>query len=84
MSRVGEGELKRRAYGEANFGLVMKKLRQQLQHSKITNDDIHKRIDALAEFIPSEAQKQQKLENEVQEILANISFLKDQLGQNNE
>jgi type IV secretory pathway TraG/TraD family ATPase VirD4 len=82
--RVGEGELKRRAYGEANFGLVMKKLRQQLQHSKITNDDIHKRINALAEFIPSEAQKQQKLENEVQEILANISFLKDQLGQNNE
>jgi type IV secretory pathway TraG/TraD family ATPase VirD4 len=82
--RVGEGELKRRAYGEANFGLVMKKLRQQLQHPKITNDDIHKRINALAEFIPSEAQKQQKLENEVQEILANISFLKEQLGQNNE
>jgi type IV secretory pathway TraG/TraD family ATPase VirD4 len=82
--RVGEGELKRRAYGEANFGLVMKKLRKQLQHSNITSDDIHKRINALADFIPSEAQKQQKLETEVQEILTNIIFLQEQLGQNDE
>jgi type IV secretory pathway TraG/TraD family ATPase VirD4 len=80
---IGDGELKRRAYGEANFGLVMKKLKKQIQHTKITNNDIHKRIDALAEFIPSEAQKQQRLKDETQDILANIIFLNNQISQSN-
>jgi type IV secretory pathway TraG/TraD family ATPase VirD4 len=69
---VGQGELKRRAYGEANFNLVIKQLKKQIHHSKITGDDVHKRIEALADFMPSAEQKRQRMEAEVREVLAGI------------
>jgi type IV secretory pathway TraG/TraD family ATPase VirD4 len=74
---VGEGELKRRAYGEANFSVLIGKLRKGIKHTKITNSSINNRVDALSKFIPSETQKKQQLYNEFQEVLANINLLNE-------
>jgi type IV secretory pathway TraG/TraD family ATPase VirD4 len=49
---VGEGELKRRAYGESKFDLVIKQLRKNVQHSQITGNGIQARISALDDIIP--------------------------------
>jgi TraM recognition site of TraD and TraG len=65
---VGDGEIQRRTYGETNFGRVIKKLTQQVQHSKITKDDIHTRIEALSKIIPSLQEKEEACKAEILEL----------------
>jgi type IV secretory pathway TraG/TraD family ATPase VirD4 len=77
--QVGKSELSRRAYGEANFSSLMKRLKGSIEQSKITSSSINDRIVALGKFIPSKEQKEQELEKEFQEQLANINFLNNQL-----
>jgi type IV secretory pathway TraG/TraD family ATPase VirD4 len=57
---VGEGELQRRAYGEAKFDLVIQQLKKKVQHSPITGNDIKVRILALDKFIPGKYSKSLK------------------------
>jgi type IV secretory pathway TraG/TraD family ATPase VirD4 len=57
---VGEGELQRRAYGEAKFDLVIQQLKKKVQHSQITGNDIKVRIFALDKFIPGKYSKSLK------------------------
>jgi type IV secretory pathway TraG/TraD family ATPase VirD4 len=57
---VGEGELKRRAYGGAKFDLVIQQLKKKTQHSQITGNDIKIRTIALDKFIPSKYTKSLK------------------------
>jgi hypothetical protein len=57
---VGEGELKRRAYGEAKFDLVIQQLKKKIQHSQITGNDIKIRTVALDKFIPGKYTKSLK------------------------
>jgi type IV secretory pathway TraG/TraD family ATPase VirD4 len=70
---IGDGEMQRRDYGEKHFNLVMKKLKSQVKHTKIGNNDIELRIGALANMIPSEEEKQHKLRMEVEDMMGNIS-----------
>jgi hypothetical protein len=57
---VGKGELKRRAYGESKFNLVIKQLQQKVQHSQITGKDIQSRMNALNQIIPDKSVKHDK------------------------
>jgi type IV secretory pathway TraG/TraD family ATPase VirD4 len=52
---IGDGEMKRRAYGEAKFDLVMQNLKTRNQHCIITNGEIFSRIYALEKIIPSKS-----------------------------
>jgi type IV secretory pathway TraG/TraD family ATPase VirD4 len=70
--KVGDGEMQRRAYGEKNFGLVMKNLKKMNQHSKITDKGIENRVKALDFFIPSERKKNQLIMQGVQEVADDI------------
>jgi type IV secretory pathway TraG/TraD family ATPase VirD4 len=72
--KVGDGEIQRRLYGEANFGRVIKQLKKRIKYKAITNDDIHKRIEALKYFIPNQEQKDEKLAEEVMGILTNAGL----------
>jgi TraM recognition site of TraD and TraG len=72
--KVGDGEMQRRAYGEKHFGLVIKRIKQQIKHSVITSADIHKRVESLENFMPSEERKRI---NKLQGSLKNISALKE-------
>jgi type IV secretory pathway TraG/TraD family ATPase VirD4 len=51
--KIGDGEIKRREYGEAKFGSVIERLKKKNQHSQIMSNDIHLRINALDNFIPN-------------------------------
>jgi type IV secretory pathway TraG/TraD family ATPase VirD4 len=51
--KIGEGELKRRGYGESHFDLLIKKLKRQRKHDKVTNRDVNTRISSLENLIPS-------------------------------
>jgi type IV secretory pathway TraG/TraD family ATPase VirD4 len=57
---VGEGELQRRAYGEAKFDLVIQQLKKKVQHSQITGNDIKVRILTLDKLIPGKYSKSLK------------------------
>jgi type IV secretory pathway TraG/TraD family ATPase VirD4 len=72
--KVGNGEIQRRLYGEANFGQVIKQLKKRIRYKAITSDDIHKRIEALKSFIPNQEQKDEKLAEEVMGILTNAGL----------
>jgi type IV secretory pathway TraG/TraD family ATPase VirD4 len=73
---VGEGELKRRAYGESKFNLVVKQLVKKMKHSRISDLDIKKRIFALDKLIPSKYSKSVKnISTDVtKELLAEDDF----------
>jgi type IV secretory pathway TraG/TraD family ATPase VirD4 len=58
---VGDGELQRRAYGEANFDRIIKQLQAKNKHSPITGRDITERINSLNKFIPGKYAKSLKL-----------------------
>jgi type IV secretory pathway TraG/TraD family ATPase VirD4 len=58
---VGDGELQRRAYGEANFDRIIRQLKTKNQHSPITGSDITERINSLNKFIPGKYAKSLKL-----------------------
>jgi hypothetical protein len=58
---VGDGELHRRAYGEANFDRIIKQLQVKNKHSPITGSDITERINSLNKFIPGKYAKSLKL-----------------------
>jgi type IV secretory pathway TraG/TraD family ATPase VirD4 len=73
---VGEGELKRRAYGESKFHLVIKQLHQKNQYSMITNDGIKLRIKALDKIIPSEQERNKETCAKMDEISKKINELK--------
>jgi type IV secretory pathway TraG/TraD family ATPase VirD4 len=70
--KVGDGEMQRRAFGEKHFGLVIKKLKNQIKHRKVTNDDIKVRIKALSEIIPSESEKKEVIVQGIQEVSNDI------------
>jgi hypothetical protein len=74
--KVGEGELKRRAYGESKFHLVIKQLHQKNQYSMITNDGIKLRIKALDKIIPSEQERNKETRAKMDEISKKINELK--------
>jgi type IV secretory pathway TraG/TraD family ATPase VirD4 len=57
---IGDGEMQRRAYGEANFHRVIKELKKKVRHTQITGDDIKARIAALDKFIPNKLGKSVK------------------------
>jgi type IV secretory pathway TraG/TraD family ATPase VirD4 len=57
---VGDGEMQRRAYGEKNFHIVIKKLKASIVSEKITSQDIHMRISALDSFIPNKRSENDK------------------------
>jgi type IV secretory pathway TraG/TraD family ATPase VirD4 len=57
---IGDGEMQRRAYGEANFHRVIKELKKKVRHTQITGDDIKARIAALDRFIPNKLGKSVK------------------------
>jgi type IV secretory pathway TraG/TraD family ATPase VirD4 len=69
--QVGQSEMQRRAYGEAQFDLIMKQLKKQTQHHKITGHDINLRIVALEKIIPSKTVK--NIGNNAQDIFADIA-----------
>jgi type IV secretory pathway TraG/TraD family ATPase VirD4 len=52
---VGDGEMQRRAYGEANFNLVIKNLKKQNKHSVIDINGIQARIAVLEKLLPKQA-----------------------------
>jgi type IV secretory pathway TraG/TraD family ATPase VirD4 len=58
---VGDGELQRRAYGEANFDRIIRQLKTKNKHSPITGADITERINSLDKFIPGKYAKSLKL-----------------------
>jgi type IV secretory pathway TraG/TraD family ATPase VirD4 len=58
---IGEGELKRRAYGEAKFDLVIQQLKDKVQHSPVTDNDIKVRINALDKYIPKQAKTRKEI-----------------------
>jgi type IV secretory pathway TraG/TraD family ATPase VirD4 len=58
---VGDGELQRRAYGEANFDRIIGQLKTKNKHSQITGSDITERINSLNKFIPGKYAKSLKL-----------------------
>jgi type IV secretory pathway TraG/TraD family ATPase VirD4 len=77
---VGEGELKRRAYGESKFHLLIQQLTAGRKHSEITSKGICDRIEALEAFIPSGPRNQKRAE--VQEASKNIENLLAQMHGN--
>jgi type IV secretory pathway TraG/TraD family ATPase VirD4 len=54
---VGDGEIQRRAYGEKNFHIVIKKLKKQNKSTRIEASDVTKRIDGLEKLIPKASEK---------------------------
>ncbi len=64
---VGDGELQRRAYGEAHFTLLLKQLKKKTRHPPITSNGINARIAALDKFIPG------KYTKSIKEISADAS-----------
>jgi type IV secretory pathway TraG/TraD family ATPase VirD4 len=58
---VGDGEMKRRAYGEDHFGLVLKQLKARIHHPQITSQDIQARISALNRFIPKKGKTRKEI-----------------------
>ena len=57
--RVGDGEMQRRAYGEAHFNLVIKDLKQRHRLSVIDKNGIQLRIAALEKLLPKQASVKQ-------------------------
>ncbi len=58
--QVGDGEIKRREYGESKFDLVIQQLKKRNQHPPIIANDIKKRIIALNDFIPNKREEKNK------------------------
>jgi type IV secretory pathway TraG/TraD family ATPase VirD4 len=73
---IGDGEMQRRAYGEAKFDLVIQQLKKKIQHSAITNKDIQIRIDALTKIMPSEKERNSKTYAEMENIRNQINAIK--------
>jgi TraM recognition site of TraD and TraG len=67
--RVGNGEMQRRAYGEANFNLVIKQLKKQIVHSKINHHSIQARIDQLSHVIPPVKEGEMLVDSKVQDLV---------------
>jgi type IV secretory pathway TraG/TraD family ATPase VirD4 len=78
---VGEGEMQRRAYGEAKFDLVIKQLKQKNQHNQITGADIHKRIEALNSMIPSNQQRQTEINAKIQKVSSKLDAINNLIAQ---
>jgi type IV secretory pathway TraG/TraD family ATPase VirD4 len=78
---VGEGEMQRRAYGEAKFDLVIKQLKQKIQHNQITGADIHKRIEALNSMIPSNQQRQTEINAKIQKVSSKLDAINNLIAQ---
>jgi type IV secretory pathway TraG/TraD family ATPase VirD4 len=78
---VGEGEMQRRAYGEAKFDLVIKQLKQKIQHNQITGADIQKRIEALNSMIPSNQQRQTEINAKIQKVSSKLDAINNLISQ---
>jgi hypothetical protein len=63
--KVGDSEMQRRAYGEKHFGLVIKKLKQQKEHTVIDKEGINSRINALENIIPSKSSEHIELKYDI-------------------
>jgi type IV secretory pathway TraG/TraD family ATPase VirD4 len=73
---IGDGEMQRRAYGEAKFDSVIKNLKKKIQHPAITNKDIQIRIDALTKMMPSEKERNSKIYTDMENIHNQINAIK--------
>ncbi len=73
---VGNGEMQRRAYGEAKFDSVIRNLKNNIQHSTITSKDIQIRISALNKMIPSGKERNSKIYSEMEAIHNRINAIK--------
>jgi type IV secretory pathway TraG/TraD family ATPase VirD4 len=73
---IGDGEMQRRAYGEAKFDSVIKNLKKKIQHSAITSKDIQIRITALNKMIPSEKERNSKIHAEMEAVCNQINAIK--------
>jgi type IV secretory pathway TraG/TraD family ATPase VirD4 len=73
--KVGDGEMQRRAYGEAHFELVIKGLKKKNKHSEIGYQEIQCRIDSLGKIIPSKQQIEQKCLARIAEIKSRIETI---------
>jgi type IV secretory pathway TraG/TraD family ATPase VirD4 len=74
--QIGDSEIQRRAYGEAKFDLFMKRIKGQTVHQQISSHDIQLRIASLANFIPSEQQRKNKLILEFRQLSESIESSK--------
>ena len=74
--QVGDGEMQRRAYGEAKFESVIKNLKKKIQQVSITSKDIQIRIDALNKIIPSEKERNSKVYAEMDAVCNQINAIK--------
>jgi type IV secretory pathway TraG/TraD family ATPase VirD4 len=72
---VGEGELKRRAYGEANFNLLIRNITKNIRYSNVTSKDIQARIDALRKMIPSEVERNGEIQMRMKDVSGQIDVL---------
>jgi hypothetical protein len=52
--KIGDGEMQRRAYGEAHFNLVIKNLKRRNQYGAIDKNGINLRITALEKLLPKQ------------------------------
>jgi type IV secretory pathway TraG/TraD family ATPase VirD4 len=80
--KIGEGEIKRRVYGETNFDLLMKRLKEMQNHSKVTSKEINMRINSLDKLMPGKNTINTKAicKNIIKDLISNNSlFLKDSL-----
>jgi type IV secretory pathway TraG/TraD family ATPase VirD4 len=74
--QVGDGEMKRREYGEAKFNLVITKLKESTQHPRINDQSIRQRILALNKLIPSEKERNSATYARMQEIADRLDTIK--------
>jgi type IV secretory pathway TraG/TraD family ATPase VirD4 len=74
--KIGEGEMKRRIYGENHFDLLMKKLKKVRNHSKITSREVNMRINSLDKLLPCKNTINTKriCKNIVKDLVANNSL----------
>jgi TraM recognition site of TraD and TraG len=66
---IGDGEIKRRAYGEAHFDLFVKQIKTS--HFKVDSNGIHSRVVALDRIIPDKSIRNDK--NMSEDILTSLA-----------
>jgi type IV secretory pathway TraG/TraD family ATPase VirD4 len=69
--KVGDGEMQRRAYGEAHFHLVIEQLKKRNRHHVIDKAAIQSRIVALEKLLPKQASV--KPTDVMQDIFADVT-----------
>jgi type IV secretory pathway TraG/TraD family ATPase VirD4 len=77
---IGDGEMQRRAYGEAKFDSVIKNLKKKIKQSTITSKDIQIRISALNKIIPSEKERSSEIHAKMDDVFSQIKAMKNRMS----